>query len=183
MDSKYFSNPKVKRVKDKPVLIAKGRLTPKGFQDPEKHLHRVDSPTVAKSVLYVVFMVGMSLGWEFIKADISGAFLQGEPLARDNLWVRTPQELVDLGLVPPDKRCRKVMKAVYGMNEAPRKWWRALTEMAKALRFTASLLDPCLLMLQENGRVVCVILVYVADLILAGSKEKALDVLRKLAEK
>ena len=43
------------------------------------------------------------------------------------------------------KRYRRVVKAVYGMNEAPRKWWRALTEMAKALRFTASLLDPCLL--------------------------------------
>ena len=183
MDAKYFSKPKVKNVKGKPVLIAKGRLTPKGFQDPEKYLHRVDSPTVARWVFYVVLMVGVSLGWEFIKADISGAFLQGEELSRDNVWVRMPQELVDLGLVPPDKRYRRVVKAVYGMNEAPRKWWRALTETAKALGFAPSLLDPCLLLLQEEGRVVCVIMVYVDDLIIAGNKEKALQVLNSLSAK
>ena len=69
------------------------------------------------------------------------------------------------------------------MNEAPRKWWRALTETAKALGFVVSLLDPCLLLLQEGGRVVCVILIYVDDLIIAGSKEKALAVLAQLEQK
>ena len=176
MDAKYFSKPKVRQVDGKPVLFAKGRLTPKGFQDPEKFTYRVDSPTVARWVLYVVLMVGMSLGWEFIKGDISGAFLQGEHIERTNVWLRLPQILVDLGLIPATKRFRRVVKAVYGMNEAPRKWWRALTETAKAMGFVVSLLDPCLLLLQQNGRVVCVILIYVDDLIIGAVKEKALEV-------
>ena len=103
--------------------------------------------------------------WEMVKGDISGAFLQGEPLTRDNVWIKMPMELVRLGLVDIGKRWRRVVKAVYGMNEAPRKWWQAITALALSLGFVVSLIDPCLLLLFQDGKVVCLLALYVDDLI------------------
>ena len=183
LDSKYFDKPKVRVVDGQPKLYAKGRLTPKGFQDPEKHLYRVDSPTVSRWVLFVVFSWTLAVGWEFIKGDISGAFLQGEPLTRDNVWIKMPSELVAMGLVPANRLWRRILKAVYGMNEAPRAWWKAITAAAFALGFVQSLIDPCLLILVESGQVVCVLLLYVDDLICAGQKDRAAKVMDALAAK
>ena len=181
LDAKYFDKPKVRVVDGQPTLYAKGRLTPKGFQDPEKHLYRVDSPTVARWVLFVVFSWALSSGWEFVKGDISGAFLQGEKLDRENVWIRLPLELVTFGLVPENRRWRRILKAVYGMNEAPRKWWLAITAAALELGFVKSLIDPCLLILTHEGAVVCILMLYVDDLICAGLKEITANVMESLA--
>ena len=183
LDSKYFVKPKVRTVEGKPTLYGKGRLTPKGFQDPEKHLYRVDSPTVSRWVLFVVISWTLAQGWELIKGDISGAFLQGEPLTRENVWIKMPFELVAMGLVPANRLWRRVLKAVYGMNEAPRAWYKAITAAAFALGFVQSLIDPCLLILVDSGKVVCVLVLYVDDLICAGHKEQAAKVMHALAAK
>ena len=183
LDAKYFDKPKVRVVDGQPTLYSKGRLTPKGFQDPEKHLYRVDSPTVARWVLFVVLTWSLSSDWELIKGDVSGAFLQGSPLERDNVWIRMPWELVAFGLVPEHRRWRRILKAVYGMNEAPRKWWQAITAAALQLGFVKSLIDPCLLILTQEGAVVCVLMLYVDDLICAGRKDVTVTVMESLAER
>jgi len=184
MDAKYFNKPKVKADADgKPMLTAKGRLTPKGFQDPEKDQYRVDSPTIARWTLFVAIVHGLSNGWELMKGDISGAFLQGDPLERQNVWIRMPMELVNLGLIDPRRRWRRVKKAVYGMNEAPRKWWLALCRAALDLGFVQSLIDPCLLIHMEDSDVNCVIGMYVDDLVACGQRQCMEKLMSQLSDR
>ena len=86
-----------------------------------------------------------------------------------------------MGLVPEGRRWRRVVKAVYGMNEAPRKWWLALCAAAKAIGFVTSLIDPCLLLLLEEGVVVVALTIYVDDLICVGLKARVTTVMDNLA--
>ena len=169
IDSKYFDKPKVKNGK----LIAKGRMTPKGFQDPERWMYRNDSPTASRTSLYLLIVIAIAMSWSISKIDITGAFLNGDPLERKNLWIKYPKELIAMGLLGADgKVFRRLAKAAYGLNQAPRQWYLKLARVLEEIGFVKSLLDPCIFLLQEGGKVVAAVLIYVDDLILAGEADK-----------
>ena len=175
LDTKYFSKPKMKNGK----LIAKGRLTPRPFNDPERFDYRNDSPAVAKATLLCMLSMILSFGWQVGKLDISGAFLQGDPLRR-NIWVELPQILIKMGLVDPIRRFRKIVKGVYGLNQAPRLWFVRLCKFLCSIGFTQSLIDPCLFILVRGGAVVALLAIYVDDLLMGGKIETIEEILAAL---
>ena len=60
---------------------------------------------------------------------------------------------------------------------------QAITAAALQLGFVKSLIDPCLLILTQEGAVVCVLMLYVDDLICAGRKDVTVTVMESLAER
>ena len=83
-------------------------------------------------------------GWhkQWIKGDVSSAFLQGED--RDNKtkgesYLRPPKNR-KLDGVPPGCLI-KVIKFVYGLPDAPRAWWNKFTGFLKNLGFRSNRLD------------------------------------------
>ena len=163
IDSKYFEKPKIKGGK----LIAKGRLTPRGCYDPERFEYRNDSPAVSKQALLIFLTMALCHGWEIGKVDISGAFLQGDPLDRE-IWVELPKVLIAMGLVDSKLRFRRLAKGAYGLNQAPRLWFLRLTKWLCSQGFRQSLIDPCLFTLMRDGIVVASVAIYVDDLLVAG---------------
>ena len=118
---------------------------------------------------------------ELYTADIEGAFLRGQDLRRDRgeLYVEMPR-----GGVPgvPEGTLVRLVKPVYGLMDAPRAWWLALTRTLEKMGMKQSKLDPCVYYYFKDGKPDGVIAVHVDDLLMAGSEhfqKKVLEPLRK----
>uniref|UniRef100_A0A0G4HUE7 Reverse transcriptase Ty1/copia-type domain-containing protein n=1 Tax=Chromera velia CCMP2878 TaxID=1169474 RepID=A0A0G4HUE7_9ALVE len=102
--------------------IAKSRLVARGFQDPrDAEILKTYSGTADAGLARVAFVWALSRGWEAAKVDVSTAFLQA-PI-EDGVWLRLPHDLpVE---VYPGLRYGvfiKIVKAVYGLKDAPKKY-------------------------------------------------------------
>ena len=49
----------------------------------------------------------------------------------------------------------ELVKCVYGLMDAPRKWWESLTATMRSLGMKQSELDPCLFMWFDKVMVIC----------------------------
>ena len=163
-------------------LMVRSRLCARGFNDPQAHEHRNDSPAVGRTTFFCFLTTILSLAFQLCKIDISGAFLQGKELVGRCIYLMMPNVLIDMGLVDKLRRFRKIIKGVYGLNVAPRLWFLRLASILKGMNFAQSHIDPCLFILTVMGKVVCIIAVYVDDLLIGGKKEMIIEIVGKLSE-
>ena len=120
----------------------KCRLVAQGYKDPDlDHLER-QSPTLTADGLSVVLQIIASMKWTLEIADVEGAFLQGEPLRREagRLFLRVPREGID-NYAADD--LFEIRKCIYGLMDAPLKWWRSISARLQQLGCKQSELDPC----------------------------------------
>ncbi len=122
----------------------KCRLVAQGYKDPDlDHLER-QSPTLTADGLSVILQIisSMNLKWTLEIADVEGGFLQGEPLRREagRLYLRVPR-----GGIPnyAADDLFEIKKCIYGLMDAPQKWWRSISAMLQQLGCKQSELDPC----------------------------------------
>ena len=167
IDSRVLENPKVKNGK----LVCKSRLVGKGFQDPERFASRNDSPAATRTVIMIVLEIGLVFEWEWIKEDALCAFLNGDPLERTNLFMKAPDLLMKMGFVPAGRPYRRLAKAVYGLNEAPRRWFLKLTRILLENGLVQSLIDSCLFLVIREGKTRAAVVVYVDDLLMGGESK------------
>ena len=81
----------------------------------------------------------------------------------------------------PQSVC-KLKKALYGLKQGPRAWYARLCAKLIALGFIPSKVDTSLFHYRKGGHTIFV-LVYVDDIIVASSSQKATDALLKDLEK
>ena len=75
----------------------------------------------------------------------------------------------------PNHVC-KLDKALYGLKQAPRAWYSRLSSKLHALDFTPSTADTSLL-LYHKSNVTIFLLVYVDEIIVTSSSDRAISVL------
>ena len=75
---------------------------------------------------------------------------------------------------------RRLRKAVYGLNAAPRQWYLKLSKCLRTIGFARSVVDPCVWILTRNCKVVSIVLLYVDDLLLAAGPETLSEIEREL---
>jgi hypothetical protein len=97
--------------------------------------------------------------------DIKTAFLNGE--LEEVVYMRQPQ---GYSIGPPDLVCR-LHKAIYGLKQAPRAWHLTLKQKLIGHGFVTSDADPSLFLLSSPGGKRVMLLVYVDDCLIAGSKQ------------
>ena len=73
--------------------------------------------------------------------------------------------------------CLKIMKALYGLRAAPRKWNLRLSSFKIGLGFAVSNLDSCLFYKRVNEHIV-LILIYVDDILMTAKDQNYLDELK-----
>ena len=78
---------------------------------------------------------------------------------------------IDPGSSPED--CYQLKKGIYGLCQAARQFWRKFVDTIKKepFCFTVSLADPCMLF-KENNLGLCIIIMYVDDMLIIGKKEQ-----------
>ena len=80
-------------------------------------------------------------------------------------------EEIDPGSSSED--CYQLLKGIYGLCQAARQFWKKFVNTAKQepFGFQVSPTDPCMLF-KENELGVCIIIMYVDDMLIIGKREQ-----------
>jgi hypothetical protein len=159
---------KIKWKQDGSLDRYKARLVAKGF----KQRYDIDyddtfSPVVKIATFHIVLSIVVSNGWSMRQLDVQNAFLHG--YLEEEVYMEQPPEYEDV--TKPGYVC-KLDKALYGLKQAPRAWYSRLSAKLISLGFHASKADVSLFF-YNKGDVTIFLLVYVDDIIIMSSSEKA----------
>ena len=151
----------------------KARLVCRGFE--EEIQVQSDSPTGNKETLRMVLAIVANKGWQIKSGDVKNAYLQGENLERE-VYMEPPKEMKKNNVI------WKLRKAVYGMNDAGRKWYFKVGDTLSDLGCEKSKLDHCLFFYRIDGVLCGLLLVWVDDIFYAGTTEYEEKVINKFAK-
>ena len=129
---------------------AKARLCVLGFQDPDLKEVLRDSPMLPAASEALIMQWVASHKYRLISGDIKTAFLSGDEDIRKK-FISPPDDVRRMLNLDHEKVLR-LRKAVYGLVNAPKKWWdRLMTSLIKH-GFTSCALDPCAFVLRKSGK-------------------------------
>ena len=104
--------------------------------------------------------------------DIDNAFLNGD--LEHEIYMKIPEgydEVINPGVDKED--CLILQKAIYGLVQAARQFWKKIVDKMQEGGFKLSEADPCMLY-KEDEKGVCIIIIYIDDMLIIG-KEEAID--------
>ena len=150
-----------------PMVEPKARWVLLGHTDPDLATIVTYSPVLSRDGFFVVLQVLASFRWRVELGDVSSAFAAGDYFCRQQgeLYAEVPEEGIP-GVAP--KSLIKLKKAVYGLGDAPLRWFRCFLAYCVQLGFRQSALDPCLLTFWHGGRLDGIIGLSVDDIIGGG---------------
>lgn len=155
----------------------KARRVAKGFsQRPEYDFVHTYAPTVMASTVRTVLALVATEDLEFDIVDITAAYLNGD--LDEDVYMVQPT-----GFTSNDASgvC-KLKKAIYGLKQAGRQWWKTLRSFLLALGFRISKVDACLYLFTKGGDKLW-IPVHVDDQGLASNSRKLLDWVKTALQK
>ena len=111
--------------------------------------------------------------------DVETAFLYGEIDEEIFMKLLVGMEAIDSGSSSED--CYQLLKGIYGLFQAARHFWKKFVNTVKQepFGFQVSPADPCMLF-KENELGVCIIIMYVDDMLIVGKKEQIQDFASKI---
>ena len=152
----------IKTVDDK--TIPKARLVAKGFEEINHEEIPKDSPTCSKEVLRTMIATTAQYQWKLNAIDIKAAFLQGENMNRE-VFVTPPKEA-------NTKNLWLLNKCVYGLGDAPRKWYDRVKSHFLDIGLKMSKADPALFYCHNNNnKLIGIIAIHVDDFLWAGTND------------
>ena len=182
-------------VKEKPDKL-KARMCPLGCgQEMGVDYNETWAPT-AKLVTLRIFLTIVAIMCLFtVQLDIKTAFLN--PFLKEEIWckplrdhlhllscilqtltdeakIRKIRDQMDL-LQGPGRVGMRLKKCVYGLKQAPREWYLQMHEFLTALQFRSNEYDVCMYTLHLEGGQFLLLLLYVDDILLAGTSQALLD--------
>jgi histone deacetylase 1/2 len=163
---------RIKKRADGTVDRYKARLVAKGY----KQRYGIDyedtfSPVVKAATIRIVLAVSVSRGWSLRQLDVKNAFLHG--VLDEQVYMRQPPGFEDPRF--PHYLC-KLDKALYGLKQAPRAWFSRLSSKLHMLGFASSKADTSLF-IYHKADITIFLLIYVDDIIVTSSSDKAITAL------
>ena len=146
------------------ITKRKARLVARGFSQ----IYGVDydetfSPTLKQDSLRLFTAISVILNFKIIQIDINSAYLNA-PL-KETIYMKAPEGHSTYG-----KYYWKLNKALYGLKQAGREWNARLNKELLQIGFRRLLSEPCIYVKHsEDGKVNCMLSVYVDDKLIAGS--------------
>jgi len=129
---KYLANGEIDRRKTR--LVARGFTQTYG----EDYIDTF-APVAKLHTIRIVLSIATNLEWDLWQMDVKNAFLQGE--LEDEVYMHPPPGLEHL--VKPGNVLR-LKKAIYGLKQSPRAWYRKLSTTLNGRGFRKSELDHTL---------------------------------------
>ena len=135
-----------------------------------------DAPTTSRDSFYLLMAAAGKLRMDVSSLDAVTAFLQSAPgLEADrSVALEIPADARKMLKLGPND-VLLLRKAVYGLSDAPLRWFRTLDDvLVNRLGMTRSVLDPCLWHLQdpETGEIAMGVGAHVDDLLLVTANSK-----------
>jgi hypothetical protein len=159
----------------------RARTVAKGFtQIPGKDFQENHSPVINDTTFHTILVLKILLKLQAGQFDIETAFLYGE--LEEKLWMDLPEGYITyikdlqtngkMNLIPVSSgtkiqeiteatHCCELKKAIYGLVQAARQWWKKFKTVILQMGYKPSLADPCLFF--KNGKTKSFIIIYVDD--------------------
>ena len=170
---------KVKYNPDGTVSRYKARLVAQGFtQQAGIDYLETFSPVAKLTTVRVLLSIAAAKNWHLMQLDINNAFLNGDLF--EEVFMQLP-----LGYNSPKVNSKgeplacRLNKSIYGLKQASRHWFTKFSSALLTHGFTQSRSDYSLF-LKGSGNSLVVLLVYVDDIILAGSDLTALNAVKSV---
>ena len=103
---------------------------------------------------------------------IDNAFLNGD--LEHEIYMKIPEGYHEVINKDVEKEnCLILQKPIFGLVQAARQFWKKIVDKMQGRGFQLSEADPCMLY-KEDERGVCMIIIYIDDMLIIG-KEEAID--------
>nr|GEU73458.1 copia protein [Tanacetum cinerariifolium] len=156
-------------VRNKACLVAQGHMQEEGIDYVEVFAH------VARIEAIRIFLAFASyMGFIVYQMDVKSAFLYGT--INEEVYVTQPPRFVDLNF--PNK-VYKVVKALYGLHQAPRASYATLSTFLKKSRYRRGAIDKTL-SIKQDIKDIMLVQVYVDDIIFGSIKKYWCDEFEEL---
>ncbi|GJY93341.1 putative ribonuclease H-like domain-containing protein, partial [Tanacetum coccineum] len=167
-----FRNKKDERgivIRNKARLVAQGYTQEEGIDYDEVFAHVARIEAIRLFLAYASFM-----GFMVYQMDVKSAFLYG--IIEEEVYVCQPPGFEDPDY--PDK-VYKVVKALYGLHQAPRAWYETLAKYLLDNGFHRGKIYQTLFIKKQKGDIL-LIQVYVDDIIFGSTKKELCTEFEKL---
>ena len=151
------------KYKNGEIARFKARLVAKGFEQIAGiDFDQTFSPVARMASLRLVLALSAIYRFEVHQMDVDTAFLNAD--LEEEVYIRAPEGYT----MPTGCNCIRLKKALYGLKQAPRAWNKNINDTLHRLHFRQLQSEPCLyLHYQDND--ICIISLYVDDLVIAAS--------------
>ncbi|GJW84670.1 putative ribonuclease H-like domain-containing protein [Tanacetum coccineum] len=156
-------------IRNKARLVAQGHTQEEGIDYDE-----VFAPVARIEAIRIFLAYASYMGFTVYQMDVKSAFLYGQ--IEEEVYVCQPPGFKDPD--HPDK-VYKVVKALYGLHQAPRAWYDTLATYLLSNGFQIEQIDQTLFIKSQKGHILLV-QIYVDDIIFGSTKKELCEEFEKL---
>ncbi|GJV40089.1 putative ribonuclease H-like domain-containing protein [Tanacetum coccineum] len=164
---KVYKNKKDERgvvVRNKERLVAQGHRQEEGIDYDE-----VFAPVARIEAIRIFLAFASYMGFIVYQMDVKSAFLYGK--IDEEVYVSQPPGFIDPKY---PKKVYKVVKALYGLHQAPRAWYATLSTFLLKSGYRRGTIDKTLFIKKDKNDIMLV-QVYVDDIIFGSTKRSWCD--------
>ncbi|GJV99399.1 ribonuclease H-like domain, reverse transcriptase, RNA-dependent DNA polymerase [Tanacetum coccineum] len=151
-------------IKHKARLVAKGYIQQHGIDFEE-----VFAPVARMEIIWLLIAIATNNKWEVHHLDVKSAFLHGD--LKEEVYVTQPEGFVKR---QDNGKVYRLIKALYGLRQAPRAWNIKLDNTLKSLDFKKCALEEAIYTKTSKDSTL-LIGVYVDELIIIGTPKMEID--------
>jgi len=165
----------IKRDENNNITKFKARLVARGFSQ----IFGIDfdltySPTLNSDSLKFIISIAAHFKWNIYQLDIKAAYLNAR--LDIPIYVNIPP-----GDINHEKGFWRLNKALYGLRQSGRQWFETISKFIINQNFTQLKSDPCIFKKNyRNNKVICIIGVYVDDMIICGIASEIQKIINKI---
>ncbi|GJX66912.1 putative ribonuclease H-like domain-containing protein [Tanacetum coccineum] len=152
------------------VVRNKARLVAQGYRQEEGiDYDEVFAPVARLEAIRLFLAFASYMGFIVYQMDVKSAFLYGT--IEEEVYVSQPP-----GFVDPDhpKKVYKVVKALYGLHQAPRAWYATLSTFLEKHGYRRGTIDKTLF-IKKDKKDIILVQIYVDDIIFGSTKKSWSD--------
>jgi hypothetical protein len=150
----------------------KARLVAKGFTQVQGvDYYETFAPVAKLASIRAILAIANRNGWPIDMFDFHSAFLNGELDADEEVYMELPAGYAEAN---PETHCARLLKSIYGLKQAGRKWYDLVCRTFANLGFKKCEADPAVFFL-HSGQHILVLAIHVDDCTMAGSSQGLID--------